>query len=109
MKLLDALDLSKRFAAIVGPDVVAKRKPDPSHFTETISRAGGDLTRAVMVGDSTTDVRSAQGAGAPAIVYKHGYKDIPHEQMNADAIIDDYAQLEGVVSRLLAQKSKAAG
>lgn len=104
LQLLDALSLTARFAVIVGADAVLNKKPHPGHFIETVSRAGGDLTRAVMVGDSTTDVRSAQGAGAPAIVYRRGYNDMPVEEMGADAIIDDYAQLEGVVARLLASR-----
>jgi phosphoglycolate phosphatase len=103
IQLLDALSISGRFAAIVGADAVANRKPHPGHFIETVSRAGGDVTRAIMVGDSTTDVRSAQGAGAPAIVYRHGYADMPHEDMGADALLDDYALLEATVRKLLAR------
>ena len=102
-QLLDALDLSGRFAAIVGADAVVNRKPHPGHYIETVARAGGDLTRSVMVGDSTTDVRSAQGAGAPAIIYRPGYADMPHEDMGADALIDDYALLEATVTGLLSR------
>ena len=103
-ELLDALAISNRFAAIVGADAVVNKKPHPGHFIETVSRAGGVLGKAVMVGDSTTDVRSAQGAGAPAIVYRPGYNDIPHDEMGADAIIDDYAVLEAIAEQLLSAR-----
>ena len=58
--LLDKLGLSPRFAAICGQDTFAMRKPDPEMLRLTIARAGGDVANAVMVGDSMTDVATAQ-------------------------------------------------
>ena len=103
IQLLDALNLTRRFAAIVGADAVVNKKPHPDHFIETVSRAGGELGRSVMVGDSTTDVKSAQGAGAPVIVYRPGYGDVAADDMGADAIIDDYAILDVTAEALLAR------
>ena len=57
LALLDALDLSRRFAAIVGPDLAGAYKPDPAHLAYTVEAAGGRLDRALMVGDATTDTR----------------------------------------------------
>ena len=52
LRLLDALGLTQRFAAICGQDTFPMKKPDPETLRLTIARAGGDPARAVMVGDS---------------------------------------------------------
>ncbi len=57
----DELDMSRRFAVIAGADTYGVRKPDPAHLLRTIAAAGGDPARAVMVGDSETDIRAARG------------------------------------------------
>ena len=61
VRLLDALGLSARFAAICGQDTFPMRKPDPEMLRLTVARAGGRST-AVMVGDSMTDVLTAKNA-----------------------------------------------
>ena len=66
-RLLDALGLSARFAAICGPDTFGVAKPDPKILRETITRAGGDPIRAVMIGDSITDITTARNASIPVI------------------------------------------
>ena len=56
--LLDKLDLSRRFAAICGADTFGVAKPDPTILRETIKRAGGQLSGAIMVGDAGPDGRA---------------------------------------------------
>ena len=58
--LLDALGMSARFAAICGQDTFGIQKPDPEMLRRTIQAAGGDPTRAVMVGDSGIDIQTAR-------------------------------------------------
>jgi phosphoglycolate phosphatase len=99
--LLDALGLSTRFAAIVGADAAPAAKPDPRHLTTTIERAGGRLDRAVMIGDSVSDARAAQAAGAPLILVSFGYTDIPVADLGADMLIDHFDQLPDACARLL--------
>ncbi|MGE0829158.1 MAG: phosphoglycolate phosphatase [Hyphomonadaceae bacterium] len=104
-QLLEALSLHERFAAIVGADSVANRKPHPDHFREAVARAGGVVMRALMVGDSSADVKSAQAAGAPAILCSFGYADGAPEEMGADAIVAHYDELSAAARRLLAPRS----
>ncbi|MEJ8572928.1 phosphoglycolate phosphatase [Microbaculum marinum] len=92
-QLLDALGLSGRFAAIVGADTLGVRKPDPAHILGTIERAGGDLTRAVMVGDSRTDIDAAKAATVPVIAVDFGYTDTPVAQLSPDHVISQYEEL----------------
>lgn len=101
VQLLRTLDLEARFSAIVGADAVANRKPHPEHFRETVARAGGQVRRSVMIGDTAADVAAAKAAGAPAAVVSFGYSEAPVAKLGADAIITDYSQAFGVAVALL--------
>jgi phosphoglycolate phosphatase len=99
--LLDALDLSRRFAAIVGPDLAGAAKPDPRNLTFAIERAGGTADRALMVGDSRPDVEAAKAARVPVIAVSFGYSDVPPADLGADALIDHFAELAPATRRLI--------
>lgn len=98
--LIEALGWSGRFAAIVGADTLAVRKPDALPLREAIARAGGG--RAAYVGDSITDAETARAAGVPFVAVSFGFSDRPVEQLGADAVIDSYADLVGTLERLSA-------
>ncbi len=99
-QLLDELWLSGWFAAVLGADSVPHRKPDGDHILRTISAAGGDPARAIMVGDSRTDERAARNAGLPFVFVTLGYESEPVEALAADATIDSYAALVPALSDL---------
>jgi len=92
-RLLDALGLSTRFGAICGHDTFAFRKPDPRHLFETIGMAGGDPARAVMVGDSQTDIDTAKAAGIPVVAVDFGYTDRHVREFEPSRIISHYDEL----------------
>lgn len=98
--LVSALGWAGRFAAIVGADTLAVRKPLPLPLLEAIARAGGG--RAAFVGDSITDADTAKAAGVPFVAVSFGFSDRPVEQLGADAVIDSFADLIGVLERLQA-------
>jgi len=102
VELLTKLDLIKYFPAVLGADTLPVRKPDPAHLTQTIARLGGDETRAVMVGDSITDVRTAKAAGVPVIVVDFGYTEIAPAELGGDVLVSHYREIPGAVRRLLA-------
>ncbi len=99
--LLDKLDLSPRFAAICGQDTFAMRKPDPEMLRLTIAQAGGETARAVMVGDSMTDVATARAARVPVVAVDFGYTDTPPDQLGADRLIGHFDALDAAVKGLL--------
>lgn len=102
-RLLDALDLSQRFAAICGQDTFAFRKPDPRHLFETIAMAGGDPDRAVMVGDSQTDIDTAKAAGIPVVAVDFGYTDRHVREFDPSKIISHFDELTvGLAEALIA-------
>lgn len=99
--VLESLGIAQRFAAIAGRDSFPYFKPDPRHLTLTLERAGGDASRAVMVGDSQTDIVTAQAAGIPVVAVSFGYTDVPVSELGPDRIIDHYDELFGAVTGLL--------
>ncbi|WP_018390069.1 HAD-IA family hydrolase [Ancylobacter sp. FA202] len=101
--LLDRLDLTDRFAVIAGSDTFPVYKPDAGHLLGTVERAGGVATRAIMVGDSMTDVLTAKNARIPSIVVPFGYTEIPAEELGGDAFIGHYDLLVETVERLLSR------
>lgn len=104
-QLLDALALSHRFSAIVGADAVTQRKPHPEHFRAAVTRAGGVVRRAVMVGDTAADVAAARGAGAPVALVRFGYCDEDVERLGADVLLDRFSDLTPACRRLLATRA----
>lgn len=91
--LIGGLGLAERFAAITGPETFGIRKPDPRHLTETIAMAGGDVARAVMVGDSVTDIDTAKAAGIPVVAVDFGYTDRHVREFEPSAIISHFDEL----------------
>ena len=101
VQLLEELGLASRFAAITGQDTFAVRKPHPDHLLLTIKQAGGDPSRAIMVGDSEPDIRAAQAANVPVIAFAGGYTAIPLIDMAPTMILDHYDGLPAAVHNLL--------
>ena len=100
LALLDALDLTSRFAAVVGSDMAA-HKPDPRILLMAIARAGGDPGRALSVGDSRADLATARNAGVPVVGVSFGYSDPPLVPAEWDAFIDSFVDLPTIAARLL--------
>jgi phosphoglycolate phosphatase len=100
VRLLDALKLSHHFAAICGQDTFGVQKPDPRMLLLTIRRAGGEPQRAIMVGDSTTDVRTARAANLPVIAVDFGYSEVPVANLKADRRISSFAELPAAIAAI---------
>ncbi|MGH6861894.1 MAG: HAD family hydrolase [Phyllobacterium sp.] len=94
VELLTGLGQAPRFAAISGSDTFAFRKPDPRHLTETIRVAGGDPERAVMIGDSKTDIDTAKAAGIPVVAVDFGYSDLPVASYDPSRVISHFSELK---------------
>jgi phosphoglycolate phosphatase len=101
-KLLEALGVAGRFAAICGSDTFAAYKPDPVHLTETIKAASGLVECAVMVGDSRTDRDTARNASVPFVGVTFGYTPVPMVELDPDLLIDHFDDVSlDAVSRLV--------
>jgi phosphoglycolate phosphatase len=93
LKLLAELRLDRYFDAIAGADTFPVRKPDEGHLLGTIAMAGGDSSRAVMIGDSATDAGAARNAKVPFVAVSFGYAESPVEDLEPDAVIHSFADL----------------
>lgn len=102
VQLLDALDLSKYFGSVVGPDTLGVAKPDPRPFNEAVARLGLVVPRAVMVGDSETDILTARNAGVPVIGVPFGYTPRPVAEFGPDRMISHFDQAYDAIQDLFA-------
>ncbi len=100
-RLLEALGLSPLFSAVAGRDTFPVFKPHPDHLLGTIRLAGGEASRAVMVGDSRIDIATAKAAGVPVVAVTFGYTDTPVRELSPDRAIDHYDELEAAIVALL--------
>ncbi|WP_112663062.1 phosphoglycolate phosphatase [Microvirga flavescens] len=107
VKLVEALGVSRRFAANCGRDTFPFFKPDPRHLLMTIERAGGDPRQAVMIGDSKTDIETAKAANIPSIAVPFGYTDVPVEKLGPDIVIDHFDDLFCATMSLLKKRAAA--
>lgn len=98
--LLRQLDLIDRFAAICGQDTFGVQKPDPDVLHRTIAAAGGRSDRAIMIGDSETDIRTAKAAGVPVVAVDFGYTEVPVTEFRPDRVISHFAELPRTVAAL---------
>jgi phosphoglycolate phosphatase len=98
--LLERLGLAPRFAAICGQDTFGVQKPNPEILRRTVAAAGGDLARALMIGDSETDIRTAKAAGVPVIAVDFGYTERPVEHFAPDRVISHYSELPDAIAAL---------
>jgi phosphoglycolate phosphatase len=103
--LLDQLGLSARFSAICGADTFGVSKPDPAILRQTVARAGGQLSSAIMVGDAGPDIGVARRAGVPVIGVGFGYTDIPIADLKPDRLINHMNELPAAVESLMLQRN----
>lgn len=104
--LLKELDILDRFDAVGGGDTFGVKKPNPEHLLRTIQAAGGDPSRAVMVGDSETDIATAKAAGVPVVAVDFGYTTVPVSAFAPDRIISHFDDLYSAVADLRGTPAK---
>jgi phosphoglycolate phosphatase len=107
-RLLEALGLTRRFAAVCGADTFGLQKPDPELLRRTIRRVEAQPGEAVMVGDSISDIAMGKAAGIPVIAVDYGYTETPVAELGADRVIGDLADLPEAVFELMGRANGGA-
>lgn len=107
VQLLERLGAAGRFAAVCGGDTFAWKKPDPRHLFDTIRKAGGDPSQAVMFGDSRADIEAAKAAGVPVIAVDFGYSDRPVRELEPSCVISHYDEVTPELVALLLRAAAA--
>ncbi len=106
--LLKELAIDGLFDAVAGRDSFPVYKPHPDHVRGAIRMAGGDVTAAVMIGDTGIDIAAARAASIPVVGCTFGYSDEPMEVLKPDAVISHFSELGDALRSLLAQSAAPA-
>ena len=101
IRLMEEMGTFHILPTIVGADTLPVRKPDPSTLREAVLRAGGDPARAILVGDTETDVKTARAAGVPMVLVGFGPEGRGVSRLGPDAMLDHFADLPDLAERLL--------
>lgn len=99
-RLMRDLGVRALFGSLVGADTLPVRKPDPAPFRAAVERAGGDVARSVLIGDTDTDRKTARAAGVPCILVTFG----PGEDvapLEPEGFLHRYEDLPDLIETLL--------
>ena len=99
-RMLVELELEFFGEAVVGGDTFGFRKPDRRALEAAVARAGGTPARAVLVGDSRTDVETARNGGVPVILVSYGYRTDAIETLAPDFVVHEFGSVPNVVRGL---------
>jgi phosphoglycolate phosphatase len=97
--LLADMGIRAAFELVVSGDTLPEKKPSPLPLLHAAEWFGVEPARALMIGDSISDVKAARAAGFAIICMSYGYnhgRDI--RDFAPDAVIDSMTELD----RLLA-------
>jgi phosphoglycolate phosphatase len=105
-QILDALDISGFFSAVVGGDSTPEKKPHPLPLQTCLDAIGVGPQDAVMVGDSGADVGAARAVGVPVILVPDGYTGVPAASLGADYVVERLSDIPDILlPRLLMRQS----
>ncbi len=96
------LGIRDLFDALIGADTLPVRKPDPAPLFAAIAQAGGDPSRAILIGDTQTDRDTGLAAGVPVVLVSFGPEGQGVARMQPDALLHHYDDLQPLVLRMLA-------
>lgn len=101
--VLDHLELTRFFGAILGGDSLPVHKPDPAPLHATLA----DLPEGpqVYVGDSEVDAETAERAQVPFLLFTEGYRKAPVARIPHRASFSDFATLPALVADMLATQT----
>lgn len=92
-QILAGLGLSAYFSSVVGGDTTGTRKPDPLPLLTCLRELVTEPQSALMIGDTAIDVQAAHAAGVSVAAVPWGYRSIPVEELGADFILYELADL----------------
>ncbi len=98
--VLEALNLSEFFNAVLGGDSLNTRKPDPQHLFTSFEALQSQGPR-LFVGDSEVDAETAVRADIPFLLFSQGYRKTPVTEIPHTAVYDSAAELPALVQRVL--------
>lgn len=99
--LLTRLGVRGLFGSLIGADTLPTRKPDPAPFVASVERAGGDVARSLLVGDTVTDRETARAAGVPSVLVTFGPLGGGVVDLAPEALLHRYEDMPDLARQLL--------
>ena len=100
-KLLAELGLRSLFGGLIGADTLPTRKPDQAPYIASVARAGGDLSRSMLIGDTETDLLTARAVGRPVALVTFGPEGQGIERLAPDHLLHHFEELPDLAARVL--------
>ena len=98
LPILKALGVHDDFEIIVCGDTLEKKKPDPLPLLHAAGKLGVKPEKAMMLGDSISDVKASRAAGFQVVCMSYGYNHgVDIREANPDAVIDSMAELSDIL------------
>lgn len=93
-KILEGLGVKEYFDLLLGPESVKRMKPDPEGIIKVLNELGIAVEKAIMVGDSHTDIEAGRSAGTVTCGVTYGLGDTDELiKASPDFLIRDMASL----------------
>ena len=97
---LEALGITKYFAAVIGARDDRPKKPDPHGLREAMGLLQASSIEVVMIGDSAADIGAARAAGCRSIAVSYGYPRVPPAELGACVVVDRLADVPAALAGL---------
>lgn len=98
LPILEGLNLSRHFAAVIGGDSLPERKPSALPLLEAARRCDAKISDCLMVGDSFVDVLAGKTAGIATCGYVAGFRGRTElTEAGADYLIENFSELRRLV------------
>ncbi len=95
--ILEGLDLARYFARIYGGNSFEQKKPHPLGVETLLEELSVGRERAMIVGDSAVDVRTARNAGVQVCGVTYGFQPETFAAEPPDVVVDSLDQLADIV------------
>ena len=99
--LLKKIKIYDFFDYVAGGNTFQHNKPNPKHLTDTIEILGGDIKKAIMVGDSETDSNASKAANMPFVLIEDGYTEKKVNEIYHNHLVKDFVGLDKIIIKYL--------
>ncbi len=100
-ELVGRLGIRDLFASFIGADTLPTKKPDPAPFIAAVKRAGGDVQKSLLVGDTITDRNTARAAGVACLMVTFGPDGHGVSRHAPEGLLHDFCDIEDAVRALI--------
>lgn len=101
--IIDGLNLTDHFFRVYGGNSFGEKKPHPVGIHTLLDESGVERSRALMVGDSAVDVKTARNAGIQAAGVTYGFQPETLIAEPPDILVD---RMEDLGTRVLEMRAR---